>query len=172
VSRRWLISAASGAAGVLLVSSSKGRRTLRRAAELAIRKARYEAGRAKGVQYRLSGRHPSTEVDVRTLTDRVRSMLGPLEKRLDLPHIHVMAEDHAVLLHGEVASKSDADEIERAVRQTAGVERVESYLHVGLIRGDTRPSEGRNVRPVSEAPPDSSQPLTRRKETNTPTKRS
>ena len=27
--------------------------------------------------------------------------VGPLERRLDLPHVHVMAEDHVVLLHGE-----------------------------------------------------------------------
>lgn len=76
------------------------------------------------------------------LADVVRTMLGPLIKRLDLPRIHVMAEGHRVLLHGEVMTASDAQMIAHTVEQLPGVEAVESHLHVGLVPGDTRPSEG------------------------------
>jgi uncharacterized protein (DUF2267 family) len=62
-----------------------------------------------------------------------------------------MAEDHIVLLHGEVGTDAEADEIEAAVAEVPGVLGVESYLHVGLGRGDTRPSEGRAVEQPSEA---------------------
>jgi uncharacterized protein (DUF2267 family) len=95
---------------------------------------------------------PDPRVDDRTLADRVRSTLGPLEKRLDLPHLHVMVEDHIVLLHGEVATDEDVQLLEDAARRVSGVQGVESYLHVGLLPGDTRPSQGRSVsRPSSEA---------------------
>ncbi len=76
------------------------------------------------------------------LADVVRTTLGPLIKRLDLPRIHVMAEGHRVLLHGDVMTESDAHLIASAVEQLPGVESVESHLHVGLVPGDTRPSEG------------------------------
>lgn len=76
------------------------------------------------------------------LADVVRTTLGPLMKRLDLPRIHVMAEGRRVLLHGDVAREADALAIERAVEKLPDVEVVESHLHVGLVPGDTRPSEG------------------------------
>lgn len=109
-------------------------------------------GRWQGVRYRLLGRRPDPNVDNVTLADRIRSALGPLEKRLDLPHMHVMVEDHVVLLHGEVGWPHEAATLERAVGRVSGVRGVESYLHVGLLRGDVRPSEGRRVaQPPSEA---------------------
>ena len=58
---------------------------------------------------------------------------------------------HVVLLHGEVSSSQDVDELERAVMAVSGVTGVESYLHVGLTSGDTRPSAGRSVHPPSAA---------------------
>jgi uncharacterized protein (DUF2267 family) len=76
------------------------------------------------------------------LADRVRTTMGPTIKQLDLPRIHVMAEGHRVLLHGDVGSVEDAAMIEDLVETLPGVEVVESHLHVGLIPGDTRPSEG------------------------------
>lgn len=106
----------------------------------------HRAGELRGLWYRISGRHPDPDVDDLTLADRVRSELGPLEHRLDLPHVHVMVEDHVVLLHGDVAGGEDAAAIESAVRRVSGVEGVESYLHVGLLRSDTRPSRGRSQR--------------------------
>lgn len=113
---------------------------------------RHRSGELRGLWYRVSGHHPDPDVDGRTLADRVRSELGPLERRLDLPHVHVMVEDHVVLLHGDVAGGEDAAAIESAVRHVSGVEGVESYLHVGLLRSDTRPSHGRiQPQPPSDA---------------------
>lgn len=115
------------------------RRSLRRRASSQLA---WLGGRVKGVAYHLSGRHPSTAMDDLTLADRVRSSLGPLLHRLDLPHVHVMVEDHVVLLHGEVTSREEAITIEDAVVVMPGVAGVESYLHIGLLPGDTRPSAG------------------------------
>jgi uncharacterized protein (DUF2267 family) len=115
------------------------------------RRVRYLGGRLQGVTYRVRGRHPDPDVADNVLADRVRSSLGGLEKRLDLPHIHVMVEEHVALLHGEVNTDEEAAELERAVAAVAGVTGVESYLHVGLIRSDSRPSEGRAVHPPSRA---------------------
>lgn len=123
---------------------------LAHAAELAAR-ARDRRGPLQGVAYRLSGRRPDPDVDHNILADRIRSTLGPLEARLDLPHIHVLVEDHVALLHGDVATEADADQIEAAVAAVSGVEGVESYLHIGLLPSDTRPSEGRRIRPPSAA---------------------
>jgi uncharacterized protein (DUF2267 family) len=75
------------------------------------------------------------------LADRIRSTLGPLEHCLDIPRIHVMVEHHVALLHGVVGTDADAGQLERAVEAVPGVRGVESYLHVGLLRGDTRPSQ-------------------------------
>ncbi len=108
-------------------------------------------GRLRGLQYALTGRHPDDDVDDHTLADRVRSTLGPLEHELDLPHVHVMAENGVILLHGEVSGGEDAAAIERAARRVWGVRGVESYLHVGLLASDTRPSQGRAVPPPPSA---------------------
>ena len=80
------------------------------------------------------------------LADRVRSQIGPLVKRLDQPHVHVMAADGDVCLHGEVASVDARVAIEQAAREVLGVTRVESHLRVGLGRGDSTPSSGRRAK--------------------------
>jgi uncharacterized protein (DUF2267 family) len=115
------------------------------------KRLRYADGRLQGVRYRLRGRHPTPDVADNVLADRIRSELGSLEKRLDLPHVHVMVNDHIATLHGEVSSQGDADRIERAVEAVSGVAGVESYLHVGLGRGDSRPSAGQAARQPSAA---------------------
>jgi uncharacterized protein (DUF2267 family) len=86
---------------------------------------------------------PAGHVTDQDLADQVRTALGPIVKALDLPRIHVMAEGLYVLLHGEVGTESDAVAIEDVVLNLPGVIGVESHLHVGLIAGDTRPSEGK-----------------------------
>jgi uncharacterized protein (DUF2267 family) len=115
------------------------------------KRLRFFGGQLRGVSYRLRGRHPAPDVVDNVLADRIRSELGGLEKRLDLPHVHVMVNDHVAMLHGEVGSQADADQIERAVEAVSGVAGVESYLHVGLGRGDSRPSAGRAVEHPSDA---------------------
>jgi len=99
-------------------------------------------GRFEGAMYRLFGRHPDPNVDAATLADRVRSQLGPVEKRLDLPHVHVMADGHVVHLHGDVEWPHEEATLVEAARRVAGVEVVQSHLHLGLLRSDTRPSQG------------------------------
>ncbi|HTN80253.1 MAG TPA: DUF2267 domain-containing protein [Acidimicrobiales bacterium] len=136
---------------ILLRPGTRANRAARHQIEALGRQARYSLGQLQGVSYRLRGGHPDAEVSGNTLADRVRSTLGPLEKRLDLPHIHVMVEDHVALLHGEVATRAEAHEIEVTVSAIPGVRGVESYLHVGLTSGDTRPSAGRASEQPSEA---------------------
>ena len=99
-------------------------------------------GRARGERYRLSGHHPDPAVSDDILADRVRSELGPVTKRLDLPHVHVMVENHVVTLHGDVATADDAYVLEEAAAATSGVQGVISLLHEGLLSSDTRPSKG------------------------------
>jgi hypothetical protein len=106
------------------------------------RHARYVAGAVPGVAYKLAGRHPDRDVSDDILADRVRSSIGGVEKRLDIPHIHVMVEDHVAILHGEVTEDSDIRTLEHAILRVSGVRGVESHLRVGLAPGDTRPSEG------------------------------
>jgi hypothetical protein len=111
------------------------------------RRLRYTAGRLQGLGYHLAGRHPDPDVDDDLLADRIRSELGGLEKQRDLPHVHVMVERHIALLHGDVPTQADADAIEKAVAAVSGVKGVNSHLHVGLIRGETRPSQGHTNHP-------------------------
>jgi uncharacterized protein (DUF2267 family)/osmotically-inducible protein OsmY len=130
---------------------ARNRSQVRQWSRRAGRQMRYRRGRMQGRLYRLRRGRPDPDVDDSVLADRIRSSLGPLEARFDLPHVHVMVEDHVALLHGDVATAEQAEEIEQAVAQVSGVEGVESYLHVGLLPSSTRPSEGRRVQPPSEA---------------------
>ena len=127
------------------------RQMRRRLARRATRWFSYLEGRLEGTEYRWLGLEPDPTVEGTLLADRVRSGLGPLEKRLDVPRVHVMAEGHTVLLHGEVPTDDDAESIERAVLDISGVDGIRSFLHIGLGAGDTRPSEGRSHQPPSPA---------------------
>ncbi len=108
-------------------------------------------GAVARLRYERTYGHPDLAVEPDVLADRVRSSLGPLEQRLDLPRVHVMAEGKTVLLHGDVATASDAEAIVRHVAGVPGVAAVEPHLHVGLLPSDTRPSVGRAVHPASPA---------------------
>jgi uncharacterized protein (DUF2267 family) len=137
----------AGAIGVVAVKAPEtpaGRAVNRLGARLG-RDVRYVAASAPGIAYRLAGRRPDPDVPDDLLADRVRSMIGPLEKRLDVPRVHVMVEHRIALLHGSVPSVTDAAAIEHAVTRVSGIAGVESHLHVGLGLGDTRPSEGATV---------------------------
>ncbi len=95
--------------------------------------------RTRGVLLR-EARHVTAD-DV-VVADRVRSSIGPLLKELDNPRVHVMAEGSRVLLHGEVVDEEARTAVEDAVRQVDGVGVVASYLTVGLLAGEARPSSG------------------------------
>ncbi|HEY5014036.1 MAG TPA: DUF2267 domain-containing protein, partial [Acidimicrobiia bacterium] len=122
-------------------------RTARHVIDRVTRDVRYLAASAPGIAYRLAGRHPNPDVGDDVLADRIRSSLGPLEKRLDVPRVHVMVEDHVALVHGDVPNEEAAGAIEHAIMHVSGVKGVESHLHAGFVAGDTRPSQGAAVRP-------------------------
>lgn len=141
---RWAVGAlAVGAGTVLLRPGTRLNRCLGTGMERAGRRLRYAGGRLQGLSYHLEGRHPDPNASDDIVADRVRSAIGGLEKQLDLPHVHVLVERHVALLHGDVGSEADARAIERAVAKVWGVRDVDSHLQVGLIAGDTRPSQGR-----------------------------
>jgi uncharacterized protein (DUF2267 family) len=106
--------------------------------------------RTKGLVQRAvnrpSGRHLReqrlADTDDVVLADRVRSSLGSLLRELDNPRVHVMAEGPRVLLHGDVVSEAARERIEESVRAVPGVGTVASYLRVGLLPSDMRPSQG------------------------------
>lgn len=131
---------ALGIAG--LERTAAGRRLSRRLARNVTRAARYESGRLEGLRYRMAGRAPDPGVTDALLADRVRSVLGPLERRLDVPRVHVLACGHGVMLHGDVGTEGEAARIVDAVRAVPGVGTIDSHLHVGYFAGDSRPSEG------------------------------
>ncbi|HET6794032.1 MAG TPA: DUF2267 domain-containing protein [Acidimicrobiales bacterium] len=136
------VATAGVATAVLLRPGSAGRRRIEQSAGRLGRRARRQAGRWRGVAYRLQGRRPDPGAPDDVVADRIRSTLGPLEARLDVPHVNVTVERHVALLHGDVSTAAQAAAIEGAVARVSGVDGVRSRLHVGLVAGDTRPSEG------------------------------
>jgi uncharacterized protein (DUF2267 family) len=148
-----LVQAAGLAAGVIgVVAAAVPDSGARRLADRLGRDVRYAAASAPGILYRLAGRRPDPDVSDDVLADRIRSTLGPLQKRLDVPRVHVMVEDHVAVLHGEMPGERDGAAIEGAVLRISGVRGVESHLHVGLVPGDTRPSRGAAApQPASES---------------------
>ena len=136
---------------VLLRPGTRANKTVRHQLDTLARHLRNVGGHLEGVTYRLRGGRPDPDVSDLVLADRIRSSLGSVEKRLDLPRIHVMVEDHVALLHGVVGTEEEAETIERTVEAVSGVVGVESYLHVGLGGGDTRPSAGKLVEQPSDA---------------------
>ena len=120
------------------------RRALKAGRTRARRRLHYLQGRARGLRYSLQHRHPDLEASGTVLADRIRSSLGPLEKRLDIPRVHVTVDGHIAFLHGDVPSDGDERAIVDAALDVAGVTGVISYLHVGLLPSDARPSEGRD----------------------------
>lgn len=145
---------AAGVVGTIATTSPDTRagRVARRWTNRLARDVRYAAASAPGLAYRLAGRRPDPDVADDVLADRIRSSLGPLERRLDVPRVHVTVEDHVAILHGEVDTLAAAAAIEWAVLRVSGVRGYESHLHVGLVPGDTRPSRGRSApQPPSDA---------------------
>ncbi len=144
-----VVTAIALAAAIALRPGTGAARWARRAVRRGRSKARHVTDRLRGVAHR-SWRGDRT-VDDQVLADRVRSTLGRVTRDLDLPHVHVMVEDGVVVLHGDVASEEDSEVLEQRACDVPGVRGVESYLHVGLQRSDTRPSAGRAVHPPSDA---------------------
>jgi BON domain len=118
---------------LILRPGSRANRAVRHRIDVLTGPLRDVVGRLHGLGYRLRRCHPNPDVPDLVLADRIRSSLGPLERRLDLPRVHVMVTDHVALLHGDVGTQKDADDIQTAVAAVSGVRAVESHLHIGLI---------------------------------------
>ncbi len=121
-----------------------GRHRTIRGVEQASRWLQFTQGHLQGLDYELRGRGPAPDAADDVLEARVRTRLGPLLHRLDLPRLHVMVTDGVAVLHGDVVTGEHADEIVAAVRQVVGIRDVDAHLHIGLTPGDTRPSTGRD----------------------------
>lgn len=136
--------AAGGALGArrLFRPGTPGGRRVRAARARTAAWLRRLANQSQRARYRLSGGHPAGDVDDKTLADRIRSTIGPIEKRLALPRVHVMVENRTARLDGEVRAPSDIEALERAVSRVWGVDRVESHLRVGLLPGEDRTPSG------------------------------
>src|SRR5687768_8799577 len=95
---RTLADAAGRTAGAL---PEPARRVAVRVGDLAAGEARHWANRWAGARQRLAGRVAGAVLDAQ-LSDRVRSELGRLERRLDIPRVHVVVERGKAYLHGDV----------------------------------------------------------------------
>lgn len=136
-------------AALVLRPGTAARRWARRWLRRDRGRARHVLDLLRGVLHRAC--RSDATVDDQVLADRVRSTLGPVTRDLDLPHVHVMVADGVALLHGDVASEHDGEVLEQHAWAVPGVRGIESYLHVGLLPSDTRPSTGRGVHPPSDA---------------------
>ena len=141
ITRSMAVVATAAAVTAVALSIPPIRRRLKHFRNNVEKRMRYERGRAEGVRYRIEGNRPDPNVADDVLADRVRSSLGPIEKRLDIPRVHVSVIDQIVHLHGVVGTVGERAEIEQSCERISGVRGIESYLHVGLGPGDTRPSE-------------------------------
>ena len=136
---------------LILSRTARGRRVTRAGRRKVERRLHGIPGRLRGLDYKLRRRHPDEHASDLVLTDRIRSSIGPVQKELDLPHIHVMVNDGVAMLHGEVVSQHDTERLVKEIEQVAGVLGVESFLHVGLLGSDTKPSTGRAQTPPPSA---------------------
>lgn len=109
------------------------------------------SNRLEGLAYHIGDRHPRIEASDQVLTQRVRSTLGPLERQLDVPRLHVTVHDHLADVRGVVGTEDQAAVLLAAVSDVSGIDEVTAQLHIGYGRGDTRPSEGRRRRQPSAA---------------------
>ena len=67
-------------------------------------------------------------MDDSVLADRIRSTIGPLEKKLHNSRINVTVENGIAILHGDIESPEAATQIEDAVRAVAGVHGIRTHL--------------------------------------------
>lgn len=124
--KRLVCAGALGACGVAVLA---GRRLVR------------ERGLLRGLAYRALGRHPDPDVPDDVLADRVRSTLGSVCHRLDVPRVHVMVNRRMATIHGSVDTAAQATEIEKTVARVPGIECMTSHLRIGLGTGEHRPSD-------------------------------
>jgi uncharacterized protein (DUF2267 family) len=130
--RRALLAAGSILAGIAVVGvHPRVRRTLRRSGQRVRRRISYLRGRVRGLRYRMLARGPTPDVDDDVLEQRVRSTLGSLRRRYDLPPIEVSAVmDGSVVLDGYAPDLEQVRELEASLSEIPGVEMVISRIQV------------------------------------------
>jgi uncharacterized protein (DUF2267 family) len=118
-------------------------RTAARQWRVALRQSRRVRRIVQGARYRLARRGPDPLAGDDIVAERVRASLGLVSKRLDVPRAHVMVTGHVATLHGEVGTIAEALSLAGAAGAVPGVMAVRCRLHVGLLPGQGRPSQGR-----------------------------
>ena len=135
---RALVLMSAGAAAAYFGDPELGRSRRARTKDQAAAALRRVKGRAEQrqqyVQNAVAGkveaaRTPTTPPeDDKTLVDKVKSeVLG--QPQFSKVNVVVDANEGVVALRGEVPDQTVATELETAVRQVTGVQRVESYVH-------------------------------------------
>ena len=74
------------------------------------------------------GRGPVPEAGDRVMVERIRSVLGPIERRLGLEPVEVAVADRVATLRGSVPDESDVAVVVAAAAGVAGVREVRSDL--------------------------------------------
>ena len=92
------------------------------------RRRRTLPGVLRDVWYRVVGRGPPPAVNDRVLRERIRSTLGPLERRLGVGEIAVSVSQGAASLSGASTSEADAAAVVAAVAAIPGVTAVTADL--------------------------------------------
>ncbi len=104
------------------------RRQIRQASRAASQQIHYTEGRLEGAVARATGAgtfHPESEVDLR---EHLRQVIA----ELDFPTTDVTVDvaDGVATLRGQVATAEQMEGVALAVAGVAGVDRVESFLHL------------------------------------------
>lgn len=146
--RRALVATGSVLAGVVAVATRpRVRRVLRRSGQRLVRRMRYLRGRARGLLFRVLAAGLTPDVDDDVLEQRVRSTLGSLSRRYDLPPIEVTAVvDGKVVLAGHAPDLEQVREVETGICEIPGVDMVVSHIRVD--DAVERPSQRREPAPT------------------------
>jgi osmotically-inducible protein OsmY len=150
---KLLVAAGVGAGAAYLMDPDRGRarraklrdksRSIaRREMRTVERKAHYAQGRFEGVRHRLSDRQPHLPESDQVLVDKVRSEV--LGRRPEFTsHVNVEAFGGVVTLRGQLADRSDIEELEAGVKAVPGVNRIVNLLHTP---GEVAPNKAEAVR--------------------------
>lgn len=141
---RTATSAAAGATAAYFFDpiAGKGRRSrlkdqlasrIRKAGRQLQKRARYEAGRAKGMIYEATGLGESPPVDEQTLIQKIRSeALGPAG--MSAVAVEVDVDTGEVVLSGHIDDRTAWDDLVRRVGEIRGVETVRTVPDLNSTR--------------------------------------
>ena len=153
--RKALLTATAGAAGAAVayfLDPDRGRArraqardqaaaAVRRRKEDAERQARYAQGQAEGVAARAQGGGRPQPEDDRDVVQSVRQALAGLEVPVDDVTVEVV--EGVATLRGQVPDEEAKSAVERATGGAAGVQEVQSWLH---LPGEPAPNKASALR--------------------------